>query len=216
MRRILPSLEQHFSQIIQLLLGMQAEGDPAWKAAARLLNLNECRETCLGYGSASVRGSGRPLTVKYTILRTAKQILDIGINNPEIISLMGFLDEGIGPDTISDLATNTIVDQLAEITKCFCIGHNVPIAPVNVAGRNFELPLNDQVKPQCGILLVPRDILRDLPIAADWGDIERAAFQNQQIRDRVSHLVAGIATATVTQKKQALKKAVLQSAADLS
>jgi hypothetical protein len=56
--------------------------------------------------------------------------------------------------------------------------------------------------------------LRDLPIAADWADVERAAFQNQQIRDRVSQLVAGIATATITQKKHALKQAVLQSAAE--
>jgi hypothetical protein len=207
-------LQKHFSNIIQLLLGMKVEGDPAWKAALRLLNLDECRETCLGYGSASVRGSGRPSTVRNTILRTTKQILDIGVSNPEIISLMGFLDEGVGPDTIGDLATNSIVEYLAQITKDFCVQHQVPLAAIEVNGRKFDLPLNDQVKPTCGILLVPRDILRDLPIAADWADVERAAFQNQQIRDRVSELVAGIATATITQKKHALKEAVLQSAAE--
>lgn len=35
------------------------------------------------------------------------------------------------------------------------------------------------------IILVPEDIVRELPIANDWSDIERAAMENARIRDRV-------------------------------
>jgi len=63
-----------------------------------------------------------------------------------------------------------------------------------------------------GVVLVPRDILRDLPIATDWSDVSRVALENKQIRDRVNELLASFAKATVAQKKAALRNAALQSA----
>jgi hypothetical protein len=91
------ALIDRFSKVTKLLAVSRAADDPAWKGARRLLDLSERRETCLGYGAASVRGSSRPAWVTETILGTTKQILELGVENPEIISLMGFLDEGIGP-----------------------------------------------------------------------------------------------------------------------
>src|SRR5690606_21318994 len=53
--------------------------------------------------------------------------------------------------------------------------------------------------------------VRDLPIANDWSDIESAALQNQEIRARVNALLAGIAQPTISEKKEALKSAAMES-----
>ncbi len=59
--------------------------------------------------------------------------------------------------------------------------------------------------------MVPKDIVRDLPIANDWSDIEVAALQNQEIRERVSRYLGDIARPTVAQRKAALRDAALGS-----
>jgi len=58
---------------------------------------------------------------------------------------------------------------------------------------------------------VPQDILRDLPVANDWSGIEKAAYENQKVRDRVNSMLSGIAKPTVADRKAALKKAALTS-----
>ena len=124
---------------------------------------------------------------------------------------MGFLEEGVGPDTISDLTTNAIFPALEEITKEVCHAYNIPLETFNIDGREVLLPLNPFQKGRTGIALVPSDILRDLPIATDWSDVSRVAFENEKIRRRVNELIANFATATIRQKKAALRKAALQS-----
>lgn len=128
-----------------------------------------------------------------------------------MISLMGFFEENVGPDTISDLTSRIIFPQLAQITRSFCLGNGIPLKKSN-ASPNFELP---HFKGQSGrmraMVLVPRDILRDLPLARDWSEIFDAAQENQAIRDRVNEFLAGIAKPTVAERKSALRRAAMQS-----
>jgi hypothetical protein len=109
-------LRKRFDDIIKLLMASRRSGDPASLAAAGLLDLSERRETCLGFGGSSVAGSSRPDDLKMRILRTTREIVEIGVNDPKLISLMGFLEDDVGPDTISDLATNAIFPALGELT----------------------------------------------------------------------------------------------------
>jgi hypothetical protein len=53
-----------------------------------------------------------------------------------------------------------------------------------------ELPLNPFVKGGAPIILVPGDILRDLPIARDWADVADAASKNQELRNKVNDQIA--------------------------
>lgn len=59
--------------------------------------------------------------------------------------------------------------------------------------------------------MVPRDIVRDLPVANDWSAIEKAANENRKIRDRVNAMLSSIARPTVSDRKAALKRAALES-----
>lgn len=203
------NFRNHFSNFIRLLAISKAEGDAAWKGARKLLDLSEPAQTGLGYGGSSRSGSSRPEEVREIIMRTAKEIIDLGANDPEMVALMGFFEENVGPDTISDFTTQAIIESLAEITNHFCTLYGIPTSKSDLTS-GCELPTFEGAS----VLLVPKDIVRDLPLANDWSDIEKAAMQNQAIRDRVNQYLAGIATPTVAERKAALRYAALASSAD--
>lgn len=204
----------HFGVLVRLLTISRAENDAPWKAARRQLDLREPPENGLGYGGSGRSGSSRPEDIRESILRTCKEIITLGASDPEMISLMGFFEEDVGPDTISDLTTTVIKDDLAAITEEFCKTHGIPVFGFD-ACVTHRLPkfINSQGRA-VPIILVPADIVRDLPIANDWSDIERAAMENARIRDRVNRFLAGLIKPTVVDRKHALRNAALGSPAD--
>ncbi|MET4152220.1 chromosomal replication initiator DnaA [Bradyrhizobium sp. RT7b] len=205
---------KHFEILVRMLAISNGEGDAAWKGARRQLDLSEPPENGLGYGGTGRSGNSRPELIRETILRTSKEVITLGASDPEMISLMGFFEEDVGPDTIGDMTTTVIMDDLAQITEAFCQAHGVPVFSFDVCPTH-KLPkyVNARGK-QVPIVLVPTDIVRDLPIANDWSDIERAAMENARIRERVNRLLGGIAEPTVAERKAALRTAALGSASD--
>jgi hypothetical protein len=202
-------LTTRFEEIIRLVAASAAPGDKAWRTAAQKLDLRERRETGLGYGGASTRGSSRPDSIRQQVLSTAREIIELGEKDPQIISLMGLFEEGVGPDTISDLTTNIILPVLCSITEDFCRAHSVPI-------RSFQRLENAQLPPNpfghtTPIILVPKDILRELPLATDWSDISRVVFEIEEIREAFNRFLGPLAQATLSQRKRALRKTLLQS-----
>lgn len=204
------NIQQKFTNVVDLLDVSTAEKDVAWRGAYNALNLDERSETGLGYGGASTSGSSRPPQLRNQILRTTKEIIKLGVKNPDVIPLMGLFEEGVGPDTLSDMTTNYILPCLAEITEEFCVANKVPTSefPGKFDGR--KLPKNP-FNPTKPVILVPRDILRDLPLAADWSDVSRVVMEVREIRESVNRLFGNFAKASVTQKKAAVRKTVLSS-----
>ena len=204
------SVEESFKNIIGLLDISEAEGDAAWKGAYKALNLDERAETSLGYGAAGTSGSSRPPELRTGILRTAKQIITLGEKNPNMIPLMGLFEAGVGPDTLSDMTTNFLLPTLCKITEEFSVAHGVPVQQFGVHYGNRRLPANPY-HPGLPVVLVPRDLLRDLPLAADWSDVNRVIMEVREIRDAVNAMFGNIAKATVSQKKAALRRVALSS-----
>ena len=60
-------------------------------------------------------------------------------------------------------------------------------------------------------MLVPQDVVRELPIANDWSGIEAAVTHNTQIRQAVNAMLSGIARPTVADRKDAMRAIALQS-----
>ncbi|MET4308998.1 hypothetical protein [Bradyrhizobium sp. RT4b] len=83
---------RHFEILVRMLNISKAENDAPWKAARRQLDLSEPPENGLGYGGSSRSGSSRPEDIREAILRTG-----LGASDPEMISLMGFFEEDVGP-----------------------------------------------------------------------------------------------------------------------
>jgi len=210
----LQRFRQHFEVLVRMLAISKIENDAPWKGARRQLDLREPPENGLGYGGSGRSGSSRPEDIREQILRTSKEIVTLGASDPEMISLMGFFEENVGPDTISDLTTTVILDDLASITEEFCKAHRIPVFSFDVCDRHNLPKFVYERGRAVPIVLVPRDIVRELPIANDWSDIERAAMENARIRERVNRFLGGIIQPTVVDRKRALRSAALGSTAD--
>jgi hypothetical protein len=202
-------LKLNYSNIIKLVAESNVPGDLAWRTAVKKLNLSERPETGLGFGGASTSGNSRPTSLRETIIKTVKEITDLGVKNPEIVSLIGVFEDGVGADTISDLTTNFIFPTLCQITNEFCKKHKIPVKKFH--GYPADLPSNP-MRNGAPIIFVPRDIVRDLPIAADWSDVSKSLLTNRTIRDEFNSLLGPIAQATIADRKRALKKVALSSA----
>jgi hypothetical protein len=203
-------LHQGFENVIGLLEISTSEGDVAWRGAYKALNLDERSETGLGYGGAGTSGSSRPAVLRNGILRTGREILTLGVKNPNMIPLMGLFEDGVGPDTLSDMTTNFILPVLCEITEQFCKTHNMPVRVFGAQYDNRSLPENP-FHPEMPVVLVPRDILRDLPLAADWSDVNRVIMQVQELRDAVNLMFGNLAKASISKKKHAIRKVAFGS-----
>jgi hypothetical protein len=180
------AFRNHFQNFVRLLAISNQESDAAWRAARRQLDLREPPENGLGYGGSGRSGSSRPEDIREAIMRTSKEIIELGIDDPEMISLMGFFEEDVGPDTISDFTTRVVIDALAAITEEFCVANGIPVFDCDVSnGRKLPKFRNERGQ-EAPLVLVPRDIVRELPIANDWSDIEKAAMLNARIRDQVN------------------------------
>jgi hypothetical protein len=205
------AFQTHFNNYIRLLSISKREGDAAWKGAQRLLDLGEPPENGLGYGGSGRSGSSRPDRIRDSMMKTSKEIIELGSNDPEMVSLMGFFEEEVGADTISDFTTRVIINELSKITQDFCIENNIEIKEV-ANNPQIQLPhFLDSNGRSSSIVLVPIDILRDLPIANDWSDISEAVMLNFNIRDGVNELLGSIAKPTIADRKQALKHFALSS-----
>lgn len=207
----LSDFRSHFGNFVRLIFISQNEGDAAWKAAERLLDLSEPPENGLGFGSSGRSGSSRPEKVRYAIMKTAKEIVALGSKDPEMISLMGFFEENVGPDTISDFTMKVITKRLAEMTWDFCRDHQIRTFESETIGR-YNLPaFIDEKGNKKFLVLVPRDIVRDVPMANDWSSIDAAIENTKKLRDSVNSMLSQIAEPTVADRKEAIRKIALES-----
>lgn len=205
----LAQFRAYFEKVVRLLTMSEKRGDPAWLAAAKLLSLKEPAENGLGYSRSKRAGSSRPKDIRNQLLKTIKKVVRLGSKDPEMLSLMGFLEAGVGSDTISDFTTVAMTDALAQITYNFCQENGVPVQANGLS--KHPLPLVQRNGENRAIVLVPRDVLRDLPVTESWADVWEAAEHNRALRDELSVMLAGIAQPTVAEQKDAIKRAVTKS-----
>lgn len=205
------SFRKYFEIIIKLLLASKKVDDISWKQAYKRLAIQEVRWTCLGYGSATIHGRRIDKGIMMHLLKTAKEIVDLGITDPDMFSLLPLLEEGIGPDYISDMTTIAILTDLASFTQSICRKFSIKTVQFKIQDHIYHLPQNNTEKRRSPVILVPTDILRDLPVASNWGEVADAAAANADIRRRVSKLIGDIWKRKTRQDKMKLRAAVLAS-----
>lgn len=205
------SWREHFEAIIKLLRASKAVNDLAWRNARKRFVFHEITGTCLGYGSNTIRGSGFGSALTDQVLNTASQIVAMGIEDPDLFVLMSLFEEGIGPDRISDMTTNVIAKELISFTERICAKLKIPTQLFKIGAHTGQLPRNPTQKESVPVILVPNDILRDLPVALSREDISRVVFENEMLRQGVSVQVGDIWKAKTRQEKSELRKLMLGS-----
>lgn len=190
----------HFNICFKLI----AEGNrnpktiPYQKAVA-LLRFPEPREFCLGYTEQGTRGAGGGSAYAELIAEAMEGAIERGLQDLRHFEELGVLNEGIGPDRISDLTCNVLRGDFIEYTQSVATRHSLPVRRVELGGASFdtgrlawrselvELPWNPTTgKP---ILLIPERFLRELPTlnADDWWE----NYEAGQLRNDLNYEVMG-------------------------
>lgn len=200
---------ERFERLIELLQASKAENDAAWRAARRMLKFHEIGHTHLGY-STGTGGSGFGQGLSDGMIATAKEVIDLGVENPDLFVALALFEDGVGADRISDMTTNIILDCLASYTKDACDILGIATREHQINNRRYTLPDNPMNEDE-PVLLVPRDIVRDLPVASDWASIGQAAQETQDLRDRANMHIGEIWRAKSRKDKAAIRDNVLRS-----
>lgn len=197
-----------FNSIRKLLKASKKKNDLFYKKALDLLEMSEFEEICLGYALFSTAGSGSGLKMKKLILDAAKEIVDAGFEEPEIFQLVGLFQEGIGPDRISDMIGRIIYDYLIEYSR------RVYKCLLEDSSANTERIFKDGILINefngKKLILLPKDILNELPIASDWEDIEYVCMINSEVREEINRRIGSDwYEMTVKEKRKIFKDIVL-------
>lgn len=208
--------QTHFESVVKLLAVSRRKGDVAWRAAEKKLSFPEVKWTCLGYGGDTVAGSGTGVFTRSSVMETARQIVELGIDDPDLFVSLALLEDGIGPDRISDMVTNIILPDLFAYNERILPKLSVPTEHFSIALKNGvaatgQLARNPFLTTRGPVILVPKDVLRDLPIAADWSDVATAAAHNMVLRAKVNEQIANIWKAKTKQDKDQVRRWALSS-----
>jgi hypothetical protein len=190
--------------LVSLLSGATGNDHIGWRTADRLLTFPEITGTCLGYGAATIRGRSWGALLRQKVLKAAKQTIDLGVNDPDLFLVIALLENGIGPDLISDMTTNIILTDLEALNARICEKFKIKTEPFTFSnGTIASFARNPTVSAErVPVILVPTDILRELPIVASWEDVADAAGKNSELRGRVNKLIGRIWEVTVRKKNK--------------
>ncbi len=207
----------YFKNAIVLLRAAKVKDDTDtyWRTVRRLLSFPEIKGTCLGYGAQSISGSGSGDAMTGQVLETAKAIVDLGVQDPDLFVAMALFEDNFGPDRISDMTTNIILGPLLNFNARILSGLTVPLEELENSGskngKSYEamLPRNPYAKGNVPVILVPSDVLRDLPIATSWEDVSAAASKSAEIRGRVNDQIAHLWRSKTLRDKETVREWVL-------
>ncbi|MHB8762000.1 MAG: hypothetical protein ACYC6J_06385 [Coriobacteriia bacterium] len=193
-------LMSHFNTCFQLIAeGNQDPRTVAYKKALALLRFPEPREFCLGYTEQGTSGAGGGLGYARLIAAAMEDAIARGLQDLRHFEELGVLNEGIGPDRISDLTCNILRGDFIKYTQDVATRHHLPVRNIGMGGASFDarrlawrsevvdLPINPANRR--AVLLVPRRFLRALPVlnADDWWE----NYEAEQLRNDFNYEVLG-------------------------
>lgn len=177
-------LRRRFADVLLLLRRSQVEGDLFWRNAEHQFNFPEVEGTCIGYAKTSTSGSGMGRGLQREILRTAKTIIDAGTEEPELFELLALFEKGVGADRISDMTARIIYDNLLSFSERVFVELGVETASLEYGGRPYSTVINSF--NELPLVLVPKELLRTLPLATCWSDVDYVCSENEELRRRLN------------------------------
>jgi hypothetical protein len=180
-------INEYFAKIGLLLVAAQPN-DKLYRSAREMFHFPEVNGINLGFSSGRV-GSGFGSILEEQIISDAYQIIQAGSNHPEIFHLTSLFEENVGPDRLSDMIARLIESDIANYSRR--IYAELGITPDSHDNFVFKqgIPFNPY-KKNTPILLLPVEILHELPIARNWSDIDRVISENEAIRKEISEVVS--------------------------
>lgn len=185
-------ITKYFSNIIVLLnYFINNKNQVFFNTADEKLTFKEIKGTCLGYTQYGTDGNAIGPEIREKILTTLVDLIKAGETDPVVFELIGIFQKGVGCDRISDLLTYILEDNI------FQYSHNIfsnfeKIKKNSFKNNKYLLPINQFNNSP--VLLLPKTILRPLPIAFDFEDIDRVCQENTSVRSIINKYLGNILT----------------------
>jgi len=184
-------IKKYYEDIIRLLLVRQRRGDRAWSEALKRLRFKEVMGVFMGYGVHGGDGNAIGFGLARRLLDTAIEIIEMGIKDPEIFELIGLFEEDFGADRLSDMTIAIIRDDVYgythNIVKKFKIKNTIEL---KYKDKSYILPKHPYRNNP--ILLLPKELLRNLPVALTWEGIDHVVSTNRELRERLNKLIGEV------------------------
>ena len=186
----------HFDRCFRLIAeGNRNPQSTSYRKAVDLLRFAEPKECCLGYTARGTAGAGSGAGHAKLIAEAMCEAITRGLTHLQHFEELGILNEGFGPDRISDIACNILKPRLIAYTQAVAARRAIPLEYHDIYPTGFDdtrvrwvggcepLPTN----PYTGgpLLLVPERFLRRLPVlnATDWW----RDFEAEKLREDVNY-----------------------------
>lgn len=205
------TFESYFDRVRRLVAGSKSNADAPAKAAKELLRFPEIKGTCLGYGKDGIAGSGGGVDMADQLFKTASEIVDLGIDDPDLFLAMGIFEDNFGPDMIGDMFTNVVFSHIVEFNGRVC-------GALGLTPRAFDIKLSGGKRlagkfventaypgADIPVILLPKDVLRDLPVAVDWRGVQEASETNREFRRGLNKSVAHLWSKKTLESKDKLR-----------
>lgn len=205
-------IDQYFSDLGLLLSSSIKQWDKPFSAAYKKFNFPEVNEIGLGFAKGS-HGNAFGEKLRAKVISDAKEIIDFGFNKPELFHLIGLFEDNVGADRLSDMIARIILEDIEAYTlriyaECKINQQEFPDYEFDNQGF-FINPYKITKTKKTRVLLVPMDIIHELPIAYEWEDINTVYMMNEEIKDEFNRAVGSSwRDLELKEKKNFLKKKV--------
>ncbi len=205
------SVIQHFTRVLKVVTRIGSRGDRMWREADKLLTFPEIQGLSIGYSTTGANGSGMGASMRARLLETVHQIVRAGNADPTLFELVGIFEDGVGPDRVSDMLAKLIAPNLIRFTQRVCSDCGIPMAAHRLRQLGLEEDLPTHPTTGYPLILVPKQVLRNLPVALDFGDVRWIAEHNEQLRNELNHLVGSSwSRVTASEQKKLLRKTFVE------
>jgi len=203
------TLDQHWSNTVAVVRNIYEYGDRLWREAVKMLMFPENTNTGLGYSETGTSGSAVGEKTARALVETSRQIIRAGIEDPKIFELVGLLEKNVGPDLISDTTVHIVEQHILAYTQRICLALKAPTQAFTIKKGSYQLPADSDGNH---LVILPRDVLRDLPVAFCWEDVDAVCQYNSEVRSRMNTLIGeNWREATEDHTKNELKKALIDN-----
>lgn len=180
-------VDGYFAGVIKLIKASTRENDLPWREALRRLTFKEEPGVAIGVSGSRRDGNGIGPVLAQKLLKTGRELIALGIEDPDLFELLPLFEEGFGADRLSDMAISLLLPDLERLnirlTRDLRLRQNKTVIrdgqPVRVA----------TYQDGAIIKFLPFDILRPVPIATDFESIDMAADLNEELRSDWNSIV---------------------------
>lgn len=209
---------EHFTGTLRLLLASKNDTDIAWRTAWKRTIFRETKGISIGYGATRSDGGGVGPELAHKIITTASEILALGVNDPDLFEIIPLFEPGMGADRISDMAISIIREEIYAYTGRMVktIGaakeHTIDFENGNTGQTLAAIRHPEKNAP---IFLLPKELLKDLPLALERNEVGFVSYFNDTLRSKVNSYIAADAGRKLKDLNKDDYKAVLSTKEDI-